>query len=334
MKKLVFSFLMLISLGISAQQHPLLFNYSSREELTLTDSFLIQKHRLYPTGLEYAEGKFFVRAGERWVDLDLLNREVVSTVANSQGLIDHWEVHDVNRIPEKHRIILKVRYLTVRWPYEYRAGKLGTIILEHNYEKILESITFFIADQGYTGMGETLYIYTFGQDVNGSDQPFERKHSELDTINSKAQEPEQFDASYYNERFSFCFNYPSGFFDDVIESDNSDGAKFISQEIEVYAYGFLNYSNTSLGNESLKILDEFQANGGIIIKKELNPDYFLFLGTDQNGFAYFKKVCMDEDSFKTLIIQFKKQEKCFEESRLDELLDMIVKMLVSFNVCN
>lgn len=169
MKKFIFSFLILVSLGLNAQQS-LFVNYSSREDLTMTDSFLIQEHRLYPTGVEFSEGKYVVEAGSRWVDLKLLNREVVSTVANSQGLVDHWEVHDVNGLPDKRKIILKVKYLTERWPYNYRAGKLGTIVIAHNSERVLESITFFIADQGYSGMGETLYIYTFGQDVHGENK--------------------------------------------------------------------------------------------------------------------------------------------------------------------
>ena len=166
MKKLLLFVFTCLSFTVNAQNSSFIPSYSTRDDLIMRDSFLIEEHRLYPTGIEFAEGKFLVEAGTRWVDLNLLKREIVCTTANAQGLVDHWEVHDVTGMPDKQRILIKVRYLTDRFPYSYRAGKLGMVIISHDSEMILKSISFFIADEGYSGSGETLYIYQFNQDLN------------------------------------------------------------------------------------------------------------------------------------------------------------------------
>lgn len=165
MKKLLFYTCILFSLSLNAQNSSILPGYSTRDNLMMGDSFLVKEHRLYPTRVEFAEGKYLIEPGTRWVDLKLLDREIVCTTANSQVLVDHWEVHDVTGLPEKQRILIKVRYLTDRFPYNYRAGKLGMIIITHDSDRILNSISFFIADEGYSGAGETLYIYHFDQNI-------------------------------------------------------------------------------------------------------------------------------------------------------------------------
>lgn len=165
MKKLLGIVLLTSSLIVSAQDDPRLPKYSNAEELVFSDTFLATKHRLYPTGIQWAGGKQYVQEGSRWIDIDGKGMEVVSTTAGSEGLIDSWEVKRITWNKKENRVIFWVKYLTVRWPDNNRAGKFGTLVMELNSNMQIETMSFNIADEGYTGIGETLYIYRFMQKV-------------------------------------------------------------------------------------------------------------------------------------------------------------------------
>lgn len=164
MKKLFGVLLVMSSLIVGAQDDPRFPKYSKPEDLVFSDTFLLTKHRLYPTGIEWAIGKQYIQEGSRWIDIGG-EMEIVSTTAGSEGLLDYWEVHKITGYPDKNRIVFKIRYLTIRWPYNFRAGKLGMIVMELNSKKQIETISFSIADNGYSGPSDTFYIYRFMQDV-------------------------------------------------------------------------------------------------------------------------------------------------------------------------
>ena len=128
-----------------------------------------------------------------------------------------------------------------------------------------------------------------------------------------AQDEGFFMTAYHNERFHYSLDYPSEF-DNMTESEDGDGATFVSDEgNRIRVYGGFN-ANTIFGTS---FLDEYKAQKQQFLDRkgtltetdcEEHPfdgvdGYYILIGMDQ-GLHYYRRTIWWDDKYATVEFTF------------------------------
>jgi len=118
----------------------------------------------------------------------------------------------------------------------------------------------------------------------------------------------------HNQRFNFCFAYPSEIFREVDDAANDDGMELISPErnirIQVYGYNSIDQSLEASFRDEVSNLR--LSPGSSVSSQQITDDAYVITGKSKDKLFYLRRH-LDNRMFKTLWIEYPEdQQEDFE----------------------